>query len=675
MKKFLNSYIGGLTALAGGVAMLLQFAVKQQAFDEKGLMVYPHPALTAAFLFTAVVLGLIALTVLPKKDGLTAFPNTAGRGFGAVVTVACVVAVSLRSLGASVDRISVICGGMGLLSLLAFIRDGMRYLQKRLSGSLFYGVVSIFLLFSALTQHRVFGLATQPSRYFFPIMASVFLTLATFYRAYLTVGDRSLRAFLFFRYGAIFFSLGAVPHNPLFYAPFALSLLLLPLPVKKREMQLPDKVCFCLDTLKGAGYAAYVVGGCVRDSLLGITPNDYDICTSATPEQTAQVFSQFELVRNGEKHGTIGVVMDHALYEITTFRTEGDYTDSRHPDWVEFVTSLEEDLSRRDFTVNAMAYSPATGYVDPFGGEQDLKDGILRTVGVATERFTEDALRILRGVRFAVRFRLTPEEKTLKAMFSLAGNMESLARERVFQELQGLLPLVTAEDLLQYAPILTQVIPELAHTVGFHQHSPHHAYDVYKHTAYVVGAVPGDLALRFAALLHDVGKPQCFTRDENGRGHFYGHADTGAVIADTVLLRLKAPTQLRQQVVTLIENHMLDLSADKKLLKKRLARFGEEMLKKIITLQEADFCSKGVEEDPAVFARIRKLLEEILEEANCLSIKDLAIDGNALMELGIAPGPKMGEILETLLEMVLDETLENEKTALLQAAEKLGGSL
>ena len=440
-------------------------------------------------------------------------------------------------------------------------------------------------------------------------------------------------------------------------------------------MILPNYALDCIRALESAGFSAYAVGGCVRDMTLGLTPQDYDLCTNALPQQIRQVFSEQKLILAGEKHGTVGVVTQGGVVEITTYRTEGDYRDHRHPDWVEFVDNIEGDLARRDFTVNAMAWSPLRGFADPFGGQQDLQAGILRTVGDPSERFQEDALRILRGVRFAVRFRLTPEEKTLKAMFSLAGNMESLARERVFQELQGLLPLVTAEDLLQYAPILTQVIPELAHTVGFHQHSPHHAYDVYKHTAYVVGAVPGDLALRFAALLHDVGKPQCFTRDENGRGHFYGHADTGAVIADTVLLRLKAPTQLRQQVVTLIENHMLDLSADKKLLKKRLARFGEEMLKKIITLQEADFCSKGVEEDPAVFARIRKLLEEILEEANCLSIKDLAIDGNALMELGIAPGPKMGEILETLLEMVLDETLENEKTALLQAAEKLGGSL
>lgn len=675
MKKFLTSYIGVLTALAGSIAMLLQFVVKQQAFDEKGLMAYPHPALTVAFVFTAGILAVIALAVLPKKDGLTAFPKTAGSVLSAVITLVCVVALSLRKLTASVDRFSVICGVMGLISLLAFLKDGARYLQKKLSGGLFYGAASVFLLFHTLTQHRALGLTTQPARHFFPIIASVFLTLATFYRAYLTVGDKSLRAFLFFRYGAIFFSLGAIAHDPLFYAPFALSLLLSPLPVKKREMQLPETVCFCLDMLKNAGYEAYVVGGCVRDSLLGITPNDYDICTSATPEQTANVFSRFPLVRNGEKHGTIGVVIDHILYEITTFRTEGSYTDSRHPDWVEFVTSLEADLARRDFTVNAMAYSPTTGYVDPFGGEQDLKDGILRTVGVATERFTEDALRILRGVRFAVRFQLTPEEKTLKAMFSLAGGMESLARERVLQELQGLLPLITAEDLMCYAPIITQVIPELAPAVDFQQNSPHHAYDVYQHTAYVVEAVPGDLDLRFAALLHDVGKPQCYTRDENGRGHFYGHAETGAAIADRVLLRLKAPTQLRQQVVTLIENHMIDLSPDKKLLKKRLARFGEEMLYKIITLQEADFCSKGVEEDPAIFAQIRTVLKEILEEANCLSIKDLAIGGNDLAELGVAPGPKMGEILETLLEMVLDETLENEKNALLQAAEKLGGSL
>lgn len=675
MKKSLTSHIGLLTVLAGIIGTLLQFWARQHAIDAKGLLVTDHPAVTILYILTALFLGLVVLALLSQKKGSVTFPENNGRVLGAVVTVASIFLLSLRTLTASSDRISLICGAVGLLALFGFVKDAVRYKKKQLSGGLFYGAVALFLLFYTLHQNQLWGVGTQPARLFFPLMASVFLIFTAFYRAYLAVGATELGKYLFFRYGAVFFCLCAIWEDPLYYGAFALCLLLTPLPVKTPEMALPKNVSLCLYTLKKAGYDAYVVGGCVRDSLLGITPNDYDMCTSATPEQIAEVFSRYELVKTGEKHGTIGVVIDHALYEITTFRTEGGYTDSRHPDWVEFVTSLEEDLARRDFTVNAMAYSPETGYIDPFGGRQDLSNRILRTVGDPTARFTEDALRILRGVRFAARFRLAPEEKTLQAMFALADKMDNLARERVFQELKGLMSLVTAEDLIRYAPVITQAIPELAPTVDFQQHSPHHAYDVYNHTAYVVEAMPGDLALRFAALLHDVGKPECYTQDEDGRGHFYGHAAVGAEIADKALLRLKAPTQLRQQVVTLIENHMLDLVPDKKLLRKRLARFGEETLYKIIALQEADFCSKGVDEDPETFCQIRTLLKEVLEESQCFTVKDLAIDGKDLMALGIQPGPEMGDILEKLLEMVLEETLENKKTALLQAAEKLGGTL
>ena len=244
-------------------------------------------------------------------------------------------------------------------------------------------------------------------------------------------------------------------------------------------MLLPKNVLTCIAALEQAGFAAYAVGGCVRDSLLGLTPHDYDLCTDALPEQTAALFPGHTLVRSGEKHGTIGVVFDKDVIEITTFRTEGGYQDSRHPGWVRFVPDVKEDLSRRDFTVNAMAYNPKTGYIDPFGGQADLKNHILRAVGDPATRFTEDALRILRGVRFAVRFSLTPTQDTLDAMNALSPLMDNLARERVFDELCKLLPLLKAEDMARYAGILTQVIPPLAATVGFAQHNPHHIYNVY----------------------------------------------------------------------------------------------------------------------------------------------------------------------------------------------------
>jgi len=437
-------------------------------------------------------------------------------------------------------------------------------------------------------------------------------------------------------------------------------------------MKLPKHVQMCIRTLEDAGYQAYCVGGCVRDSLLGIDPHDYDLCTDALPAATAQLFEGHTLVRSGEKHGTIGVVFQKEVIEITTFRTEGGYADSRHPDWVQFVPTVQEDLARRDFTVNAMAYNPRTGYIDPWGGQQDLQDRILRAVGDPATRFTEDSLRILRGVRFALRFRLTPDQKTEEAMFRLAPLMDKLARERVFDELCKLILLVNADDLQCYAPIITQVIPELKPCLHFDQHSPHHAFDVYTHTAHVVAATPPILPLRLAALFHDIGKPTVFTQDENGRGHFKGHAGAGAEIADTVLRRLKAPTALREQVVFLIDHHMLPMAPDRKLLRRRLGKYGEENCRLLLMLQEGDFRSKGVptDEDPP-FTQIRELLDSISQGNDCLTVKGLAIDGKDLQALGIAPGPQMGQILSLLLEKVQEDILPNDRQSLLSAAQQM----
>ena len=278
-------------------------------------------------------------------------------------------------------------------------------------------------------------------------------------------------------------------------------------------MMLPQAVQYCIQSLEAAGFQAFAVGGCVRDSLLGLVPADYDLCTNAKPHDICRIFSAHQCLHHGEKHGTIGVVIDNEVYEITTFRTEGGYADARHPGWVAFVASVEEDLARRDFTVNAMAYNPKAGYIDPFGGQADLKNNILRAVGDPEVRFREDALRILRGARFSARFHLAPEAATMAAMKQLAPLMENLARERVFEELCKLLLAARVDDLCVFAPLLTQVIPELSPSVDFQQHSPHHSYDVFTHTAHVVEAVPKELPLRWAALLHDIGKPASFSLD------------------------------------------------------------------------------------------------------------------------------------------------------------------
>lgn len=438
-------------------------------------------------------------------------------------------------------------------------------------------------------------------------------------------------------------------------------------------MFLPQYVQKCMEILESAGCAAYAVGGCVRDAVLGLTPQDYDLCTAALPEQMKSLFSGCRLILAGEKHGTVSVITDGGVVEITTFRSEGDYRDSRHPGWVRFVPDIESDLARRDFTVNAMAYSPLRGFSDPFGGREDLKNRILRTVGDPAARFEEDTLRILRGMRFSLRYRLTPEEKTLQAMEALAPRMEHLARERVFSELCKLLPLAEAEDLLRYRQVLGAVIPALRPTFDFDQHSPHHAYDLYTHIAHVTAAVPGKQTLRWAALLHDIGKVPAFTRDETGRGHFYGHAQLSAQMADEILLSLKAPTRLREQVVLLIHLHMTRIEPDKKQIRRFLGKHGEELLWDLIDLQEADMSSKGTgkQDEMDQFTILRTLTAEVLQEDACFSLKDLAVDGNDLVALGFVPGKAIGQCLTSLLNQVVEETLPNEKEALLAAAREM----
>ncbi len=435
-------------------------------------------------------------------------------------------------------------------------------------------------------------------------------------------------------------------------------------------MYLPENALYCICALEKAGYPCYAVGGCVRDALLGLCPHDYDLCTAAPPERIKEIFGELPQIHAGEKHGTIGIIFPRGeVYEITTFRTEGAYADNRHPDWVAFVSDIEQDLARRDFTVNAMAYSPTRGFADPFGGRQDLKDRVLRAVGAPERRFTEDALRILRAVRFSVTYDLRVEPTTLQAMFALAPNMDSLARERVLDELCKLILKINSRQLADFAPILTQIIPELAATVGFDQKNPHHCYDIYTHTAHVVEQMPPILHLRWAALLHDVGKPMTFTVDEGGVGHFYGHAEVGADLAQQILRRLKAPNELREKVACLIRCHMSPVEPDIKAVRRRLSRLGAEVFNDLLTLQEADRRGTGTAAEDESFAQVRQLVAQIQAERTCLSLKDLAVNGHDLKDLGY-DGAQIGQILHRLLEAVLDGQLPNEKEILLSYVQK-----
>ena len=432
-------------------------------------------------------------------------------------------------------------------------------------------------------------------------------------------------------------------------------------------MYIPNSVLELINKLEEAGYEAWVVGGCVRDHLMGNAPHDYDCCTAAAPQQMQAIFADRQLVLAGLKHGTVGVVTEDGVVEITTFRTEGGYLDSRHPDWVRFVRDVKEDLARRDFTVNAMAYSPRRGLCDPFGGQADLKKGLLRAVGDPALRFREDALRILRGLRFAARFGFEIEEKTCEAMHTEIAGLDSLARERVLVELEGFLLSARARDILDGAELLLRVIPELAPQLGFDQKNPHHEHDIFTHTALVVERAPKDPVMRLAALLHDVGKVDTFTLDKNGVGHFYGHAKVGAELAENILRRLKCSNALRDEVVWLIAHHMDRFPCDEKAARRCLSKNGLARMERLTMLQMADFGGKVDEGDLDEWLR---LLREVDAREGVLTLKTLAVKGSDLMALGIPRGRRVGEILNSLLSLVLAGELPNEREKLLDYVRK-----
>ena len=433
-------------------------------------------------------------------------------------------------------------------------------------------------------------------------------------------------------------------------------------------MYIPNSVLELINTLEEAGFETWVVGGCVRDHLMGNVPHDYDCCTAAEPEQMQALFADRQLVLAGLKHGTVGVVTEDGVVEITTFRTEGGYLDSRHPDWVKFVRDVKEDLARRDFTVNAMAYSPRRGLCDPFGGQADLKNGLLRAVGDPVLRFREDALRILRGLRFAARFGFQIEEATRTAMHTEIAGLDTLARERVLTELEGFLLAATARDILDGAELLCRIIPELAPQLGFDQKNPHHEHDIFTHTAMVVERAPKEPILRMAALLHDLGKVDTFFLDEKGVGHFYGHAGLGAKMAEDILRRLKCSNALRDEVTWLIAHHMDRFPCEEKSARRCLSKHGLPRMERLTRLQMADF---GGKVDDGDLDEWLGLLREVDAREGALTLKTLAVKGKDLIGLGIAPGKQVGELLNRLLSMVLAGELPNQREALLEYLRKM----
>ncbi|MCL2808196.1 MAG: HD domain-containing protein [Coriobacteriia bacterium] len=438
-------------------------------------------------------------------------------------------------------------------------------------------------------------------------------------------------------------------------------------------MKLDTRVHTALDVLQGQGFEAFVVGGCVRDSLMGLTPKDWDVCTSALPSEVLGCFGNYPVHETGLKHGTITVLIEQLPVEITTYRQDGTYEDCRRPSEVTFVRSLEEDLARRDFTMNALAYHPAGGLTDPFGGAEDIHNKLIRCVGDPAKRFNEDGLRIMRALRFASLLGFELEEHTAEAVHSHKELLQKVSAERLAHELTQLLKgRQVCEVLLKYSDVLEVFIPEIKSMVGTEQNNPYHLYDIWGHTVRSVAAAPASKVVRLAMLFHDSGKPSTRSTDAHGIGHFYGHSKKSVDIAHTVLKRLRFDTKTIEAVVELITWHDTTIQVQK--VARWLARLGEERFEQLLQVQEADLAAKSNkdrQEQEAHIAALWQRYREILEEQQCFRLKDLAISGDDLITLGMEPGTLLGCVLNELLGSVMDGKLPNEKQALLAAARQL----
>ncbi len=452
------------------------------------------------------------------------------------------------------------------------------------------------------------------------------------------------------------------------------------------RIQVPEDVKYIIEKLNSAGYEAYAVGGCIRDSILGRIPDDWDITTSAKPEEIKELFTK--TIDTGIQHGTVTVMRNHVGYEVTTYRIDGEYEDSRHPKEVIFTADLLEDLKRRDFTINAMAYnhleSPSgeelteaaenqnqeekdmTGLVDAFGGIEDIKKKMIRCVGNPIHRFEEDALRMMRAVRFSAQLGYKIEEETAKAIQVLARNLKNISAERIQVELVKLLVSAHPDYLKKaYELGMTKVFfPEFDIAMETKQNNPHHIYTVGEHMLHCLEHVRADKVLRLTMILHDIAKPTTLQTGEDGIDHFYGHPEKGAEMARVILRRLRFDNDTISKVTKLVKYHDRKLSLKPAKLRKAIVEIGPELFPMLLEVKEADMLAQSMykrEEKEAELAQIRKVYQKILEEKDCLTLKDLALDGKDLIALGMKPGKELGETLQTLFEYVLENPDKNIK--------------
>lgn len=429
-----------------------------------------------------------------------------------------------------------------------------------------------------------------------------------------------------------------------------------------------------LEVLEKAGFEACLVGGCVRDTLMGRPFHDTDITTNALPEQIMEVFRDYRTVPTGIKHGTVTVISGGIPYEITTYRIDGEYTDSRRPDSVEFTSSLREDLARRDFTVNAIAMNSDGRIYDCFGGADDIRKKIIRCVGSPEKRFSEDALRIMRAIRFAAQLGFEIEPHTAQAVHSMKKRLENISAERIREELDKLICGKNClKVLMEYSDVITTVIPEFENCIGFDQHSPYHKYTVWEHTARAVSLAPADnLKMRRALLFHDIAKPVCANFDDTGRGHFKKHAQTGAEMTQDIMKRLRYDSESITYAVMIISHHSDDIK-NRTDVKKLMSVMGDKLAVELLEMKKCDNAAKNdfVRDENIQLDKMISEARRITESGECRSLHMLAVNGNDLVKASLK-GAEIGDTLKELLNLVIEEKIPNEHDILLNYIENRG---
>lgn len=453
--------------------------------------------------------------------------------------------------------------------------------------------------------------------------------------------------------------------------------------MKRLKIKIPSGANGIIHTLQDKGYEAYLVGGCVRDSILKRTIHDYDITTSATPDEMLEIFKGKRIIETGLQHGTITIVINGEGYEVTTYRIDGNYSDSRRPDSVTFTKSLKEDLKRRDFTINAMAYNDEVGLVDPFNGMEDIKYHKIQCVGKPEDRFSEDALRILRAIRFASQLGFVVDSDVSLNIHKMYKNLKNISVERINSEF---CKIAASSDfcvqMVLYSDVLSLFIPKIKDMFEFPQNNPYHIYDVWGHTIHAVEAYscdceedlnPIDLITSLAVFFHDIGKPHCYQDGEDGIRHFKGHGKVSADMTDTIMKRLRFDNDTREKVVQLVYYHDATFEVGEKYVKRWLNKIGEEQFRKLLNVRRADIKAQAYTEQESRLQKIDNIeyiLEEVLQKDECFSLKDLAVNGNDLIEIGYKPGKEIGEVLNNLLDSVISGEYINEKEKLLEIAER-----